>query len=220
MKASPNYERPADADMNNVYKVTVQATDASRNRGEKDIELRVSNVNEVGAVALSAVQARVGIPLRASLTDPDGGISNVTWQWENGANAIAKATSATYTPTADDENDILTAKAMYTDAAGPGNMAEAESGTVAADTRNKAPKFEDQDPDTEGTQNTEADRSVAENTAANVGDAVTATDSTGDNLTYTLSGPDAASFRVSNHRPDRGCSGHGPELRGQGAPTW
>ena len=27
-KASPNYERPADADTNNVYKVTVQAADS------------------------------------------------------------------------------------------------------------------------------------------------------------------------------------------------
>ena len=213
-KALPNYERPADADMNNVYKVRVVASDSDDNRGNKDVEIRVSNAGEPGVVALSAVQARVGVSLRASLTDPDGGISNVTWQWENGADAIAKATSATYTPTAEDAGDILTAKAMYTDAAGADNEAMKESGAVATDTRNKAPKFEDQDPDTEGTQNTVASRSVAENTAAvatddpadetddtadNVSDAVTAGDDNDNDLpTYTLSGPDAASFRVRN----------------------
>ena len=37
---------------------------------------------------------------------------------------------------------------------------------VAADTRNKAPVFDDQDGDTDGTQNTEAERTVAENATA------------------------------------------------------
>ena len=38
-------------------------------------------MDEVGTVTFSAVQPRVGVPLTASLTDIDGGVSNVTWQW-------------------------------------------------------------------------------------------------------------------------------------------
>ena len=49
----------------------------SNNRGEKDVEVRVTNVDEPGTVTLSALQARVGVPLTAKLTDPDGGVHNV-----------------------------------------------------------------------------------------------------------------------------------------------
>ena len=54
---------------------------------------------------------------------------------------------------------------------------------VAADTRNKAPAFDDQDGETDGIQNTEAERTVAEDAAefpASVGGGVvTATDPNG-----------------------------------------
>ena len=83
-------------------------------------------------------------------------------------------------------------------------MAEAGSANaVAADTRNKAPVFPDQDDETDGDQNTEAERTIAEkspaDTALNGGGPVTATDpNDGDNLTYTLGGLDASSFAVSS----------------------
>ena len=68
--------------MNNVYKVTVVGRRLLPATGvKKDVEIRVANVNEDGVVTLSAVQARIGVPLTASLTDPDGGVTNVTWQW-------------------------------------------------------------------------------------------------------------------------------------------
>ena len=82
-------------------------------------------------------------------------------------------------------------------------MAEADSANnVAADTRNRAPVFADQDDVMEGDQNTEAERTIAENSAAGTavgGGEVGATDAnTGDELTYTLGGPDASSFAVSS----------------------
>ena len=83
-RESPNYEMPADADGDNVYEVTVAATDADSNRGEKSVEVKVANVDEDGTVTLSAVQPRVGVSLTASLTDPDGGVSDLKWQWSNG----------------------------------------------------------------------------------------------------------------------------------------
>ena len=51
LKDSPNYERPADADMDNVYKVTVQAGDSVGNRGERDVEVTVTNAEEPGTMA-------------------------------------------------------------------------------------------------------------------------------------------------------------------------
>ena len=201
-RASPNYEMPADADGDNVYEVTVAATDADSNRGEKSVKVKVANVNELGTVTLSAVQPRVGVPLTASLTDLDGGVSGLKWQWNNGTD-IDGATSDTYTPTSEDVGDTLTATATYIDAQGPEKTARfAYPVTVAADTRNKAPAFEDQDEDTDGTQNTEAERTIAENAAAGTplnGGEVLATDpNTGDDLAYTLGGTDASFFEVSS----------------------
>ena len=166
-KASPNYEMPADADGDNVYEVTVAASDADSNRGEKSVKVKVANVDEPGTVTLSAVQPRVGVPLTASLTDLDGGVSGLKWQWSNGGD-IDGATSDTYTPTSEDVTSTLTATATYTDAQGPDKTAPGAlaANDVEADTRNKAPAFADQDDDTEGTQNTEAERTIAENSAA------------------------------------------------------
>jgi hypothetical protein len=199
---------PADADGDNVYEVKVAATDADSNRGEKSVKVKVANVDELGTVTLSAVQPRVGVSLTASLTDIDGGVSDLKWQWSKGGTAIVGATSDTYTPASEDLEAILTATASYIDAQGPEKMAGGEAANmVAADTRNEAPAFADQDEDTDGTQNTEAERTIAENAAAGTplgGGAIIATDPIAgdpeitDNLTYTLSGADASSFEVSS----------------------
>ena len=196
----PNFEAPGDADKDNTYELTVGARDADGNRGTRDIEVKVTNENEAGTVTLSAVQPRVGVAVTASLTDIDGQVSGVTWQWSVGGSAIADATSDTYTPTATDSG-ALTATAMYTDPQGPEKTANRVStNPVAADTRNKAPVFDDQDDETDGTQNDAAERTVEENTVAPnpvSGGAVTATDpNTGDILSYSLGGDDASSFDV------------------------
>ena len=217
-KAAPDYEKPGDANKDNVYEVTVEATDAVGNTGTKDVKVTVTNVNEAGTVTMSQRQPRVGVPITASVTDLDGDVSNVTWQWYDGAiidsdltqNAIAKATSATYKPVAEDVGDTLSARAMYTDGQGEGKTAMgALEIIVAVDTRNRPPAFDDQDEDTMGVQNDETTREVAENTKAaddadpdvatdNVGSPVTATDPApnSDELDYTLEGADADSFTI------------------------
>ena len=187
------------------------ASDADSNRGEKSVKVKVANMDEPGTVTLSVVQPRVGVSLTASLTDIDGGVSDLKWQWSKGDADIDGATSDTYTPDGGDDGDVgatLTATATYTDAQGDTN-AQDEPKTavfttvvVAADTRNRAPEFADQDEDTDGTQNTEAERTIAENADADTalnGGLVTATDpNTDDELTYTLGGPDASSFDISS----------------------
>ena len=222
-KKKPNYEMPTDANTDNVYEVTVQATDA-RLTGMRKVRVTVENAEEGGVVTLNKVQPRVGIPVMAMLEDPDGGISKLTWQWSISAGAaetvlgdITDATSDTYTPKAGDVGGTLTATASYFDGESASDATDKETAMepaaspVDADTRNKPPAFEDQDPDTDGVQNTMTTRKVEENTEADASDD-SATDDGGDNvgsavmaedpdpnsdaLTYTLGGTDAAKFRV------------------------
>ena len=202
-----NYEDPADAGTNNVYNITVVATDSDGQTDTMDVTVTVTNVDEDGTVTLSTVQPRVGVPLTATLTDIDGAVSDVTWMWERGTGSslgspetIEGADSATYTPTADDAGDYLRATATsYTDPQGSDQSAEpvVSDNAVEMDDRNTAPEFPDQDMEADGDQ-TDQERMVAENTDADVivGTPVTATDPNGDTLTYTLGGTDAASFSI------------------------
>ena len=211
--AAPDYEKPGDADKDNVYEVTVEATDAVSNTGTKNVKITVTNVDEDGMVTMSQLQPRVGVAITASVTDLDGDVSNVTWQWSRSQTDpgtftdIDKATSATYKPVegdADPDRMFLRATAMYTDGFGEGESAMGESANaVAVDTRNKPPVFDDQDDDTKGVQNDETTREVAENSNANVGSPVTATDPdpNSDALDYTLSGADAGLFSVGPDDP-------------------
>ena len=52
----PDYEMPTDANMDNVYEVTVVATDAAGNRGMAMVTVTVENENENGVVTLSKTQ--------------------------------------------------------------------------------------------------------------------------------------------------------------------
>ena len=224
-KAKPDFEAPTDANKNNVYEVTVRAADGDGNRGEMAVKVTVENEEEAGTVRLSRTQIRVGVPVTASLSDPDDSISGLTWQWSISSGAattaqgdIEDANSNTYTPVAGDVGGTLTAMASYTDGHGAMKSAEGEaSSVVAVDTRNRAPVFEDQDTETEGVQNESTTRKVDENTKAlaaddaeadadevvadNVGSVVTATDPDPNTeaLIYTLGGDDADKFRVRSN---------------------
>ena len=95
-KASPDYETPASADRDNIYEVTVTVTDSAGNTDSRNVTVRVTNENEPGTVTLSSLQPEVGVDLTAKLTDPDGGITGLTWQWSNNSVDITGANSATY----------------------------------------------------------------------------------------------------------------------------
>ena len=77
----PDYEAPADSGRNNVYNVTVEATDSSGNTSARVVTVTVDNIEEAGTVTLSNLQPEDGVEISASLTDPDGRISGLTWQW-------------------------------------------------------------------------------------------------------------------------------------------
>ena len=80
-KAAPNFEAPGDADKDNVYEVTVSVADNNGNRGTKGVKVTVTDADEDGKVALSKIQPRVGIAVKATLSDPDGNLSKLTWEW-------------------------------------------------------------------------------------------------------------------------------------------
>ena len=114
-KESPNFEMPTTPTRTTAYKVTIVATDKKDLTGTKDLTIKVTNVDEVGTVSLSNIQPGVGQEITASLTDPDGGVNDMKWQWaRSGTGAdgsftdIDGATSATYTPEAKVEDDPAT----------------------------------------------------------------------------------------------------------------
>ena len=119
---------PDDDNGDNVYMVIVVATDGSEDgRGEKMVTVTVRNTDEEGEVTLSSAQPHLGVPLTAMLDDPDRGVNIVSWRWASApistpeaewAN-IAGATSATYTPSTNDNGVgigyYLRATVTYTD---------------------------------------------------------------------------------------------------------
>ena len=211
-KNAPNYESPADANTDNVYMVTVVATDSTSPRltATRDVVITITNADDDGMITLSSVQPKVRIPFMASLTDGDGGVKDVKWQWYNGAidendltdNAIDKATSDTYTPVAGDVGDALGVRATYTDSNGSGKSAMVtEANVVVVNLENAVPAFRAGGVAT-GKVITADTRSIVENSAAdtNIGGPVTATDPNGatDTLTYTLGGSDKGSFDIGS----------------------
>ena len=175
-KEVPNYEMPADADGDNEYEVTVVVTDAGvdgKNKltAERDMVIKVANVDEAGTVDLSSDHPKVDIELTATLTkDIDGGVTDETWQWywgeitdvtslpttecdddTSGSCLIVDATSNAYTPTAIGQGNgqteaKLTAVVSYTDKEGPSKKAlKASANAVIANTDNRPPEFEDAD---------------------------------------------------------------------------
>ena len=121
-KSSPNYESAADADGDNVYNVTLEASGGSR-----DVAVTVTNVDEGGSVSLNdrQPQAGAGQTVTASVTDPDGDTVGTTWQWSRSMDMsewadIDGATSSAYTPQEEDAGYYLRATATYSDGLGTG----------------------------------------------------------------------------------------------------
>ena len=182
-----------DYEAKDSYTVEVTVTDPSNAGAVIMVTIKVTNEDEAGTVSLSSMEPQVGAALTATLTDPDGNVSGVTWSWARSSDQsawtdISEATSATYTPVSADGDNYLRATAAYTDGHGAGKTAEA----VLADAvhvPNTAPSFAD----TESGR-----RNVAENTSAgeDVGTPVAAMDADDDTVTYVLGGTDAASFDI------------------------
>ena len=226
-KEKTDYEMPGDRNRDNVYEVTVRASDGTLYADRMLIIKVINDASESGKVTLSPEDAVVGVELTATLTHMEGGvaasgqIANEMWKWQKsaelGANGacdentsydtdIDNATKTTYTPAFADKGSCLRAMATYNyQFAAEETMAESAGTEVLASQTNQAPKFK------EGTstfrvvmENVEAadpsdDAAANDVTTDNVGSPIVADDANGDMPTYTLSGPGASKFRVRSN---------------------
>ena len=136
-----------DCEVKTQYTITVSVhdgKDADGNFSEAIDDLITVTIilckeDEPGTVTFSLAQLYVGTALTATLTDPDGSISNLTWQWDSSPNGssnwtpISGASSARYTPAAADVGNYLRATASYTDGHGAGKTAQAVSSNLVED---------------------------------------------------------------------------------------
>ena len=219
------------------------ATEPARLRSARlNVTVNVVDNEDAGSIELSQLESQVGQTVIATLSDKDGGITVTKWEWARVAltgdpldcpaatavtaqsfteGAIDNASSAAYTPVADDINMCLVARVTYTDniaGDGEGDTPVNQDGVAdndnmdgvyvsqvtdaavqASDPANAAPKFPDQDPNAAGDQSDETSRSIAENTKAgqSIGAPVTAGDTDQELVLYTLGGADADSFSIS-----------------------
>ncbi len=164
-KKIPDFEKPVDSNGDNVYMVTVVASDAgvddkNKMTAERAVVVTVKNEEEAGTVSLSSVQPKIGFPLTASVTDLDGGVMGTTWKWERDDGTVDSPTAncatttgwedavdgtgaktATYTPDAKDEGKCLRATATYTDGEGMAETMGVSANAVEKDEANRPPRF-------------------------------------------------------------------------------
>ncbi|WP_420625273.1 cadherin domain-containing protein [Candidatus Poriferisodalis sp.] len=139
--AAPNYEDAKDQGGNNSYVVVVQATSGTEERVKtttQTITVTVTNRDEEGTVSLLPAQLRVRTVVRATLTDPDGDLSAVSWQWAESSDKtiwtnISGATQADYLPTETRRDKYLRAEASYGDGEGSNKTALMESNAVVGE---------------------------------------------------------------------------------------
>ena len=118
-KSPPDFESPGDGGKDNVYNVTVKASD-----GERAVEVTVTGVNEPGVVKFTGnQQPQAGRSMTATFEDEDGSTVNARWQWSKSEDKdaadedwedVGKASSS-YTPGDADIGSYLRATVSYTD---------------------------------------------------------------------------------------------------------
>ena len=112
-----------------AYSVRVIARDKRRGTARIEVTIEVNNVDEEGFTSLTVDETSPQGTITATLSDSDGGVSDVRWQWEvsrDGGNTwsdIPGAVSASYTPMHGDLNNLVRAVAYYTDGHGPAKIA-------------------------------------------------------------------------------------------------
>ena len=193
-----------DYETKSSYTVTVNVRDSKDADGNANtaidasitVTITLTNVEEPGTASIAGTSSG-GSTLTASVTDPDGSISDQTYQWKRSGSAggtfndiTSNGTSSTYVLVAADVNQYLKVTVSYTDGQSSGKSAtSAATGQIGAS--NAEPMF--------STDTTT--RSVPENSASgiDIGAAVTATDSdSSPTLFYSLNGSDAGSFTIDS----------------------
>ena len=145
--APPNFEDAQDTDTNNKYQVTVTATDNGEPNMSStlNVTVTVTNVDEPGAIGAIIGTAQVGQTLTAgTVTDPDGGVTGTTWQWQSADDDsdIGGATESTYILAVADFGKPIQVVATYNDGHGDDKqVTSAPTDTVVAADAPDAPSI-------------------------------------------------------------------------------
>ena len=197
-KTLPDYENPADADTNNVYMVTVEASDGP-NTDDLAVTVTVVDVDEPPLAPGQPVVSGQSVgSVAVTWTAPDNsgrpGISDYDYRYKKTADTAwtyvinTEITTLSIAITGLDTSTSYDVEARAKNDEGTGPWSDLSSGSTNTP-ENNPPTY----------ANSAVTRDVAENTPANtnIGDPVAATDDdNGDSLTYTLGGDDAASFAI------------------------
>ena len=163
----PSWEDPQDDDGDNVYRITVIATDDDANEpkaGEYAVTITVTDEEEKGTVSVKRerdgmvitdpnVPTAVGDVLTFTLSDPDGGIllTNIDWtiqahvpadppgDWESIDDTDPLSLVKTYTVDEDHTGKEMRATVEYEDRRGPGREATSGDTSSVQDQRDVAP---------------------------------------------------------------------------------
>ena len=147
-----------DYEAKRTFHVRVIVRDSKDLFGDADVEydvsrlvpINVTSAEEEGSVELSSDIPRVYEGMTAKLRDPDGSVTNLTWQWQIADSAesttwtdISDATSAYYIPVVEDIGKYLGAKASYDDGKGTGEEAIGTATNAVVLLDNEAPTFDE-----------------------------------------------------------------------------
>ena len=176
-RSSPDYENPMDADMDNVYMVTIMADDGTY-MDTHDVMVMVTNVDEMGRVTFwrdgqdaTTAAIMVGDELGGAVDDSDGnpgdtfpimmytriaGVNVTSWQWAKSMTPdmmdswMDIGTGGMYTVMNDDAGHYLRATATYNDGEDTGKMKDATTMMVPVGAEAVDPLLAEYDPDGDG----------------------------------------------------------------------
>ena len=173
-QAPPDHEEPGDIDDDNVYLVTVKASDGTKSQA-LEVTVTVTDVNEPPESdgTINDEDTPSGSSNSGGGSSNSGGNTPVQTQSNTPVTRAAPEPPKETTPVAEEVDDGV------------------DDGSAGAGEANQAPVF---------TAGDRTERTVAEQAArgTKIGVPVTATDADGDPLTYTRGGVDAAFFAIDN----------------------
>ena len=193
--SAPNFEVPADAGGDNVYNITVTATDGAGNATNQAVAITVTDVNEMptltSGTAASFAENATGTVYTATATDPEaatltyalGGADAARFAINANTGAVTFAATPNFEAPADAGGDNV--YNITVTASDGTNTTSAQAVAITVTNVNEIPTL------TSG-----AAASFAENATGTVYTAA-ATDPEAATLTYALGGADAALFAIN-----------------------
>ena len=199
--ASPNYENPLDNDSNNIYQLTITASDGEY-QSSQDLAISVSNINEAPSFATTSVDLSTAenvnfVHTVEAATDPDqgqqltytiSGADQAYFIFDPATRELASITTPDYeTPLDQDSNNVYQLSITATD----GEYSASQDLSIAVTNVNEAPSASiSVSPDPSSTN-------LNTLTAVSL-DGSSSSDPDGDSLAYTWSQPSGQSINLSS----------------------